>query len=112
MHPKDKGPKELVNPLIYPPIDFHHIPLADRDHKIHEAVCKFDLFEMYCWLEEKYIDKSMTFSCGNPIYPTTFFPVPTTPQNLLGSVMHVILQAKGPSFPPLEKLFLRSLVKP
>ena len=57
MPPKDKELEEHVNPLIYPPIDFHHIPLANRDYTIHETLYEFDLFEMYCWLEEKFIDK-------------------------------------------------------
>lgn len=48
----------------------------------------------------------MTFSCGNQFYPTIFSPVPIAPQYLLGSVMHVICQAKDPLLPSLEKFFL------
>ncbi|MCY6524815.1 hypothetical protein, partial [Actinobacillus pleuropneumoniae] len=44
--PKDKGPEEIVNPLIYPLVDLHHNPMADRDYKIHETLCELDLFEM------------------------------------------------------------------
>jgi len=58
MPPKDKGPMEPVNPLLCHPIDLHHIPFADRDYKIHETLWEFDLFKMYCWLKDKYIDKS------------------------------------------------------
>ena len=53
---KDKSEEKLVSPLIHPPIDFHHIPLANKDYKIHEILCELDLFEMYCWLEDKFID--------------------------------------------------------
>ncbi len=58
MPSKDKEPEEPVSPLIHPPIDFHHIPLANRDYKIHETLCEFDLFEMYFWFKDKYINKS------------------------------------------------------
>ena len=55
---KVKGPKEPINPLIYPPIDLHHVHMADRDYKNHETLYELDLFEMYCWLRDKYLDKS------------------------------------------------------
>lgn len=58
MPPKDKGPEDIVNPLIYPPVDIHHVHMADRDYKIHKTLCELDLFEMYCWLKDKYIEKS------------------------------------------------------
>ena len=57
MPPKKKGPEEPVSLLLHPPIDFHHIPLVDIYHKIHETLCELELFELYCWLEDKLSDK-------------------------------------------------------
>lgn len=74
MPPKDKGEQELVNPLIYPPIDFHHISLADRDHKIHETLYECDLFEMYCWLKDKCIDKYDDIQLWESNLPDYIFP--------------------------------------
>ena len=74
MPPKYKGPEEPVSPLIHPPIDFHHIPLADRDYKIHETLCEFDLFEMYCWMKDKYIDKSNDIQLWESNFPHYTFP--------------------------------------
>jgi len=70
---KDKGPEEIVNPLIYPPIDLHHIPMADRDYKIHETLYELDLFKMYFWLEDKYIDKSDDIKLWEPNLPHYIF---------------------------------------
>lgn len=80
MPPKDKGLEEPVSPLIHPPIDFHHIPLADKDYKIHETLYEFDLFEMYCWLEDKYIDKFDDIQLWVSNFPHYNFPhTHTTP---------------------------------
>lgn len=65
---------EIVNPLIHPPIDLHHILIADRDCKIHETLCELDLFEMYCWLEDKYIDKSNDIQLWESNLPHYIFP--------------------------------------
>lgn len=58
MPPKEKKTHEDVNPLIFPSVDIHHTILADRDYMIHETNCDIDLFELYCWLEDKYIDQT------------------------------------------------------
>ena len=44
MPPKKKGQEEHVNPLLHPPVDLDHIPLADRDYKIHETLFEFEIF--------------------------------------------------------------------
>ena len=31
--------------------------MADMDYRIHETLCELDILEMYCWLEDKWIDK-------------------------------------------------------
>ena len=58
MPPKKKNQEEPFNPLIHPPIDLDHVPLVDRDYKINEIMCEFELFEIYCWLEDNYLDKT------------------------------------------------------
>ena len=47
MPPKKKGQEELVNALLHPSFDLDHKPLADKDYKIHEILCEFELFKMY-----------------------------------------------------------------
>ena len=70
-----------MGPLIHPPIDFHHIPLADRDYKIHESLREFDLFEMYYWLEDKFINKSDHIQLWESNFPHNIFPcTPNTPE--------------------------------
>ena len=70
---KNKGPEELVSLLLHPPIDFHHIPLADKDHKIHETLCELELFELYCWLEDKFLDKSSDIGLWDSNLPPLYF---------------------------------------
>jgi len=65
---KDKRQEELVSSLIHPPIDFPHIFLADRDYKIHETLYEFDLFEMYCGIEDKFLNKSDDMKSNFPHY--------------------------------------------
>lgn len=81
MPPKYKGLEEPVSLLIHPPIDFHHIPVVDRDYKIHEILDEFDIFEMYFWLEDKYIDNSNDIQLQESIFPTIYFLVATIPLN-------------------------------
>ena len=57
MPPKDKDPEENNNPLIFPPLDLHHIPMVDRDYKIYETHSDIDILEMYDWREDKWIEK-------------------------------------------------------
>lgn len=43
--------------MVHPPVDLDHIPLGDRDFKIHETLSKFDLFDIYCRWEDKFVDE-------------------------------------------------------
>lgn len=74
MPPKFKRQEEPVSPLIHPSIDFHNIPLVDRDYKIHETLCEFELFEIYCWLEEKFLDKYNDIGIWESSFPNYIFP--------------------------------------
>lgn len=74
MPPKKKSYEEPLNPLIHPHVDLDHVPLADRDYKIHETFCKFELFEMCYWLQEKYIDKSDDIGLWESKLPHYIFP--------------------------------------
>lgn len=58
MPPKGKEVIETQNPLIHPQVDFHHTPLVDRDYKINESLSEFDLFEIYCWMEDQLVDQN------------------------------------------------------
>ena len=70
----NKGNKQLVSMLLHPPVDFHHIPLADKDHKIHETLSDIKLFELYCWLEDKYLDQSDDIGVWDSNLPHFIFP--------------------------------------
>ena len=77
MSPKKKIQEDSLNPLIHPPLDLDHIPLADRDYKIFEMQCEFKLFELYYVIEDKFVDKTdeiglWEFNLPHYIYPQTF----------------------------------------
>lgn len=57
MPPKKKSPKESINPMVHPSVPLDYIPPVGRDCEIFETQCEFDIFEFYCWLEDKFIDK-------------------------------------------------------
>lgn len=46
MPPKKKG-QEVFDPMAHTPMDLDHIPLTDREFKIHETLSEFDLFDIY-----------------------------------------------------------------
>ena len=58
MPPKKKNNGNPINQLLPPTIDLDHIPLAGRKYKITETKCEFDLFELYCWFEDNFIDQT------------------------------------------------------
>jgi hypothetical protein len=47
MDPKYKYVDTSENPFISPPINLDHIPLADKDYKIIEPKCEFELFKLH-----------------------------------------------------------------
>lgn len=56
MPPKGKKIAEIQNPLIHPQVYFHHTTLVDRHYKIIESSSQFDLYEIYCWMEDQLVD--------------------------------------------------------
>ena len=74
MPPKGKSIAEVSNPLIQPQIDFHHIPLVEKDCKIIETSSQFDLFEIYCRWEEQLIDLSDEIGLWESQLPHYTFP--------------------------------------
>ena len=63
--------------MLPPTFQLHHIPLVDRDYKIAEEKCEFDLFELYFWFEDNLIDQNDEiglWECNLPLY---IFPKPT-----------------------------------
>lgn len=58
MPPKGKEIVEIPNTLIRPQVDFHHTPLVDRDCKIIESSSQFNLYEIYCWMEDQRVDQT------------------------------------------------------
>lgn len=75
MPPKTKTKDKLINPLIPPFVDLDHIPLADRDFKINETQCDYNFLELYCWLEDKHIDKTDEIGLWESNIPHYIFPL-------------------------------------
>ena len=71
---KNKGIERPINLLLHPLVYFHHIPLVEKDHKIHETLSDLKLFELYCWLEEKFLDKSDDLGLWDSNIPHFIFP--------------------------------------
>ena len=57
MAPKNKGPKKTIILILHPQVEFHHISLVEKYYKIHQTLSDIEIFELYCWLEDKYLDK-------------------------------------------------------
>jgi len=43
--------------MVHPPMDLDNLPLANRDFKIHEALSEFDLFNVYRWWEDRFMEE-------------------------------------------------------
>lgn len=71
---KWKEVAETQNPLIHPQADFHHTPLVDKYFKIHESLSKFDLFEIYYWMEDQFIDQTDKIRLWDSHLPHYIFP--------------------------------------
>jgi hypothetical protein len=74
MAPKGKSVDTSENPMIPPPIDLDHIPLADRDYKIAEPKCEFNFFELHCWLKDIFLDQSDEIGLWESNLPLYMFP--------------------------------------
>ena len=60
--------------MLHPPLDLDHIPLAGRDFKIHETISKFDLYDIYYWGEEKFVDGVDDIGLWDTNFPFYIFP--------------------------------------
>lgn len=74
MPPKGKEIVEIPNPLIDPQVDFHHTPLVNKDCKIIESSSQFDLYEIYCCMEDQLVDQSDEIGLWDSNLPHYIFP--------------------------------------
>ena len=58
MPPNRKEVSETQNDLFHPQVDFHHTPLVDRDYQIHESLSEFEWFDIYCWMEDQFLNQT------------------------------------------------------
>ena len=70
-----KADQQPFNPMVYPQVDLDHIPLADSDYKIHETESDLDLFDIYCWLEDKLLDEADGINLWKTKLPHYIFPI-------------------------------------
>jgi hypothetical protein len=103
MAPKVKPVDTSENPMIPPPVDLDHIPLADRDYKVTEPRCEFDFFELHSWMKEIFLDQSDEIGLWESNFPCICFLRLTTSQNLSSDAKPVTFLAKEPLPPPLVK---------
>lgn len=74
MPPKGKEVAEIPNPLVHPHVDFHHTPLVGRNCKIIETSSQFDLYEIYCWMEDQLINQTDEIGLSDSLLPHYIFP--------------------------------------
>ena len=74
MAPKSNIDATVVNLMLPPPVDLYHIPLPDRDYKIVETKCEFDLFELRYWFPDTYLDQSDEINLWKSRLPLFVFP--------------------------------------
>ena len=60
--------------MVHPPLDLDHIPLAHKDFKIHETLSEFYLFDIYCWWEDKFVEKMDDIGLWDTTLPFYNFP--------------------------------------
>ena len=74
MAPKGKSFDTSGNPMVPPPIDLDHIPMEDKDYKVADPKCEFDLFELHCWLKDNFLDQSDEIGLWESNLPLYMFP--------------------------------------
>ena len=74
MAPKAKSSDTSENSILPPPVDLDHMPLADKDYKITESRCEFDLFELHTWLKDIFLDQSDEIRLWESNLPLYMFP--------------------------------------
>ena len=60
--------------MVHPLVDLDHIPLVDRDFKIHEIISEFYLFDISCWWEDKFINGMDDIGLWDTNFPFYIFP--------------------------------------
>jgi len=60
--------------MVHPPVDLDHIPLVDKYFKIHETIFEFDLFDIYCWWEDKFVEETDDIGLWDTTFPFYIFP--------------------------------------
>ena len=70
----NKKEREVFNPMFHPPLDLDHIPLVDKDFKIHETLLECDLFDMYSQWEDKFVDEVDEMGLWDTNLPFYIFP--------------------------------------
>jgi hypothetical protein len=56
MAPKSKSVETEENTFLPPPIDLDHAPLVDKDYRVAEPKCEFNLFELHFWIIDIFLD--------------------------------------------------------
>jgi hypothetical protein len=69
MAPKVNLSDTSKNPMIPPPINLDHIPLAERDYKVTESKCEFNFFKLYSWLKDIFLDQSDEVGLSESNFP-------------------------------------------
>ena len=60
-----------VRPLQTPHLDIDHLPLANRDFQIKDTISLSHLLKLHCWSKDKFLNRMITFTYGNQIFPNT-----------------------------------------
>ena len=66
--------KQPFNPMAYPQVDLDHLALVDKDYKIHETKLDSDLFHVYWWFEDKFLEGDDEISLWETQLPLYIFP--------------------------------------
>lgn len=60
--------------MNYPRVDLNHKALVDRYYKIHKIESDFDLFNVYCWLEDRFLQEVYDIGLWGAKFPCFIFP--------------------------------------
>ena len=93
----------VVNPMLTPPMDLDHIPLADRDYNIAETQCEFDLLKLHCWLRDNYLDQFDEINLWKSRLPLLVFPSPIIFPNSFQNAKPLTFQVGGLLFIQMVK---------
>lgn len=96
----------VINPMLTPPMNLDHTPLADRNYKIAKRQCDFDLFELHFWFQDNFLDQSDEIQLWQSILP--LFVVPQSyhfPEFFLRSQASYLASKRAIIFPNGEILF-------